>query len=327
MPAEAELEDTAECVDHVRPRPLTRPALAISARDLGDRGDNPSVLAFAVDGRDLQRFAHDGNGSAGASDRRRPRTARTIDGHHCTPTCSGRRPRSRRASLRSRLPSLRVKARGHSLAREVAPFAWLLGKPRRTTHPNDPLRQPGVRVVCAPWSAGPRCNGDWSRQDGLVLVDRQQLPVAQRPSPSTENRRSSTGPPKGRLSRVVLRSSRVRFRSSWQRRRGRLLAARRRGLERAGEVQDRGATDVAVLDVGGQIRRVAVDDRDLQRFAHDETGSARASERGRPRTARTVDGHHVALLRGARARRWGSAWTPGHLIVSTYGRTRRGSSG
>jgi len=53
MSAKAKLEDAAECVDHVRPRLFTRSALAIRARDLRNRCDDPAVVAAFVHDRDL----------------------------------------------------------------------------------------------------------------------------------------------------------------------------------------------------------------------------------------------------------------------------------
>jgi hypothetical protein len=88
MPAEAELEDAARCVDHVLPRRFTRPALAVSAWDLGTRDDDSSVLAFLAHDRDLQRFAHDQNGTAVASDGQRRSRSTSVDPPSGVPSLS-----------------------------------------------------------------------------------------------------------------------------------------------------------------------------------------------------------------------------------------------
>jgi hypothetical protein len=51
---EAELEHTAKGIDHVLARFLAALALTVSARNLGDRGDDPAVLPLLIDDRQLE---------------------------------------------------------------------------------------------------------------------------------------------------------------------------------------------------------------------------------------------------------------------------------
>jgi hypothetical protein len=55
---EAQLEHAAQGIDHVRPSLLARPALAVRAGHLGDRGDDPAVVALFVDDRHPELLAH-----------------------------------------------------------------------------------------------------------------------------------------------------------------------------------------------------------------------------------------------------------------------------
>ena len=68
--AEPQLEDAPQGVDDVRPRLLPRLPLAVRPGNLGNRGDDPSVLTLLVDDRHAQRFAHVWNLAEGASGQR-----------------------------------------------------------------------------------------------------------------------------------------------------------------------------------------------------------------------------------------------------------------
>jgi len=77
MFAEAQLKDAVQRIDHVLARLLAGATLAVGARNLRDRRDNPAVLVRLEHDRQQQRFAH----------------AYTVP--RSGPAAKGRRPRGR----------------------------------------------------------------------------------------------------------------------------------------------------------------------------------------------------------------------------------------
>jgi hypothetical protein len=57
-------DELAQGVEDVLARLLTRPPLAHGGRDLANARNDPAVLALLVDDGQVQRLAHDPNGSA-----------------------------------------------------------------------------------------------------------------------------------------------------------------------------------------------------------------------------------------------------------------------